>query len=111
MFAPTEEEKVLRDPVHGYIHVNLQVVWDAINSAWFQRMRRIRQLGGAYMVYHCAEHSRFDHSLGTYEIVRRMVTEVKDIADTLTEREKVTVMLAGCFTISDMVLTVMLLKV
>lgn len=95
MFAPTEEEKVLRDPVHGYIHVNLQVVWDAINSAWFQRMRRIRQLGGAYMVYHCAEHSRFDHSLGTYEIVRRMVTEVKDIADTLTEREKVTVMLAG----------------
>ena len=59
MFCRTEEEKVLRDPVHGYIHVDYQVVWDCINSRWFQRLRRIRQLGGAYMVYHTAEHSRF----------------------------------------------------
>ena len=95
MFARTDEEKVLRDPVHGYIHVSLQVVWDVINSAWFQRLRRIRQLGGAYVVYHCAEHSRFEHSLGVYEIVRRMVTEVRDIAEALNEREKVTVMLAA----------------
>lgn len=95
MFALTDEEKVLRDPVHGYIHVNLQVVWDVINSAWFQRLRRIRQLGGAYMVYHCAEHSRFEHSLGVYEIVRRMVSEVHDITQALNEREKVTVMLAA----------------
>ena len=95
MFARTDEEKVLRDPVHGYIHVSLQVIWDVINSAWFQRLRRIRQLGGAYVVYHCAEHSRFEHSLGVYEIVRRMVTEVRDIAEALNEREKVTVMLAA----------------
>jgi hypothetical protein len=54
MLKETPEEKVLRDPVHGYIHVNLQVVWDIINSAWFQRLRRIKQLGGAYMVYHGA---------------------------------------------------------
>lgn len=95
MYKHTTEEKVLRDPIHGYIHVDLQVVWDVINSAWFQRLRRIRQLGGAYMVYHCAEHSRFGHSLGVYEIVRRMVTEVPDIREALTEKEKVTVMLAG----------------
>lgn len=95
MFARTDEEKVLRDPVHGYIHVNLQVVWDVINSAWFQRLRRIRQLGGAYVVYHCAEHSRFEHSLGVYEIVRRMVTEVRDIERALNEREKAVVMLAA----------------
>ena len=75
MFKKTTEEKVLRDPVHGYIHVDLQVVWDVINSSWFQRLRRIRQLGGAYVVYHCAEHSRFGHSLGVYELVRRMVSE------------------------------------
>ena len=55
MFAKTDELKVLRDPVHGYIRVELQVIWDCINSAWFQRLRRIRQLGGANMVYHCAE--------------------------------------------------------
>lgn len=95
MFERTDEEKVLRDPVHGYIHVDLQVVWDVINSAWFQRLRRIRQLGGAYVVYHCAEHSRFGHSLGVYELVRRMVSEVGDIERALNEKEKVTAMLAG----------------
>ena len=95
MFCKTEEEKVLRDPVHVYIHVDYQVVWDCINSRWFQRLRRIRQLGGAYMVYHTAEHSRFGHSLGVYEIVRRMVTEIPDLKNSLSEKEKVTVMLAG----------------
>ncbi len=95
MYLTTDEVKVLRDPIHGYIHVSLQVIWDCINSSWFQRLRRIRQLGGANMVYHCAEHTRFAHSLGVYEIVRRMVTEIPDIAGSLSEDEKVTVMLAG----------------
>lgn len=95
MFLKTSETKVLRDPVHGYVHVNYDVIWKCINSRWFQRLRRIRQLGGAYMVYHTADHTRFAHSLGVYEIVRRMVSEVPDIANSLTEDEKVTVMLAG----------------
>lgn len=95
MFEKTNEVKVLRDPVHGYIRVELKVIWDCINSAWFQRLRRIRQLGGANMVYHCAEHTRFAHSLGVYEIVRRMVSEVPDIAAALSEREKVVAMAAG----------------
>ena len=94
-FKKTSEVKVLRDPIHGYIHIDLQVVWDVINTSWFQRLRRIRQLGGASLVYHCAEHTRFAHSLGVYEIVRRMVTEVTDIKDTLSDYEKVCVMLAG----------------
>lgn len=95
MFERLNEVKVLRDPVHGYIHVELKVIWDVLNSAWFQRLRRIRQLGGAVVVYHCAEHTRFEHSLGVYEIVRRMVTEVPDLNRELNEKEKVTVMLAG----------------
>ena len=95
MFERTDEVKVLRDPVHGYIRVELKVIWDCINSAWFQRLRRIRQLGGANMVYHCAEHTRFSHSLGVYEGVRRMVSEVPDIVAALSERDKVVVMAAG----------------
>lgn len=37
----TEETKVLRDPIHGYIHVDLKVVWDCINAKEMQRLRRI----------------------------------------------------------------------
>ena len=37
MFAKTSEVKVLRDPVHGYVHIDLQVIWDIVNSSWFQR--------------------------------------------------------------------------
>ncbi|MEE3487636.1 MAG: HD domain-containing protein [Bulleidia sp.] len=95
MFARTDEVKVLRDPVHGYIHVDYEVVWKCINSKWMQRLRRIRQLGGAFIVYHTADHTRFSHSLGVYEIVRRMVNEVPDLKNALNEREKVTVMLAA----------------
>ncbi len=95
MFKKTEETKVLRDVIHGYIHVEYQVIWDLINAKEFQRLRRISQLGGVHQVYHNAEHSRFTHSLGVYEIVRRMVYEIKDIHDRLSEEEKVIVMIAG----------------
>lgn len=85
----------MRDPIHGYIHVDLQVVWDCINASEFQRLRRIHQLGGDFQIYHTAEHSRFAHSLGVYEIVRRMVSEIAELKEQLSEYEKVVVMLAG----------------
>ncbi|MHB8097215.1 MAG: HD domain-containing protein [Erysipelotrichaceae bacterium] len=89
------EQKVMRDPIHEYIHVDYQVIWDAINSKEFQRLRRIHQMGTSYQVYHTAEHSRFSHSLGVYEIIRRMVYEVKGLDDYLSEYERITIMLAG----------------
>src|SRR5690625_2511539 len=67
------EVKVFKDPVHKYIRVKDQVIWDLIATREFQRLRRINQLGTTYLTFHGAEHSRFNHSLGVYEIVRRMV--------------------------------------
>ena len=81
--------------MHSYIHIHYEVIWNCLDSKEFQRLRRIRQLGGDFQVYPTAEHSRFSHSLGVYEIVRRMVTEVKTLCAELTEYEKVCVMLAG----------------
>jgi HD superfamily phosphohydrolase len=69
------EEKVFKDPVHRYIHVRDKVIWDVIGTREFQRLRRIRQLGTTYLVFHGAEHSRFHHSLGVYEIVRRIIDD------------------------------------
>lgn len=69
------EEKVFKDPVHRYIHVRDMVIWDLIGTAEFQRLRRIRQLGTTYLTFHGAEHSRFNHSLGVYEIIRRIIDD------------------------------------
>ena len=92
MFERTEEVKVMRDPIHGYIHVHYKVIWDCINAREFQRLRRIHQLGGDFQVYHTAEHTRFSHSLGVYEIV---VEEIEELSRSLSEYEKCAAMLAG----------------
>ena len=76
MLEKLQEEKVFRDPVHGYVHVRDKLIWDLINAEEFQRLRRIRQLGTCYLIFHGAEHSRFNHSLGVYEIVRRILLAI-----------------------------------
>ncbi|TLS36672.1 HD domain-containing protein [Pseudalkalibacillus caeni] len=73
MLELLNEEKVFKDPVHRYVHVKYKLIWDLIGTKEFQRLRRIRQLGTTYLTFHGAEHSRFSHSLGVYEIVRRIV--------------------------------------
>ncbi|REH75062.1 HD domain-containing protein [Staphylococcus felis] len=76
------EEKVFKDPIHRYIHVQDRLIWDLIKTKEFQRLRRIKQLGTLNLAFHTAEHSRFGHSLGVYEIVRRMIDETfKDHKD------------------------------
>ena len=70
-------EKVFRDPVHTYIHVDHQVIYDLINTKEFQRLRRIKQLGTSGYTFHGGEHSRFSHCLGAYEIARR-ITKIFD---------------------------------
>lgn len=68
-----DEEKVFKDPVHHYIHVKDRLIWELIGTKEFQRLRRIRQLGTTFLTFHGAEHSRFSHSLGVYEIMRRII--------------------------------------
>lgn len=72
------EEKVFKDPVHRYIHVRDRVIWDLIAAPEFQRLRRVKQLGTTNLTFHGAEHSRFNHSLGVYEIVRRIMMNFQD---------------------------------
>ncbi|SDO62271.1 HD domain-containing protein [Alkalicoccus daliensis] len=72
-----QEEKVFKDPVHRYIHVRDELIWELIGTREFQRLRRIRQLGTTYLTFHGAEHTRFNHSLGVYEIMRRMVENLE----------------------------------
>jgi uncharacterized protein len=57
----------ITDPIHRYIRFS-QVEKDVIDCPAFQRLRRIRQLAGAHLVYPSAQHSRFEHSLGAMHI-------------------------------------------
>ncbi|ANZ57343.1 hypothetical protein BGL34_06455 [Fructilactobacillus lindneri] len=69
---PLKQEKVIRDPVHSHIYIQDQIIMDLINTTEFQRLRRIHQLGTTSQTFPGAEHTRFTHSLGVYEIVRRI---------------------------------------
>ena len=88
------EKRVFRDAVHNYIHVDHLLIWQLINSEEMQRLRRIKQLGGTYQVFPSAEHSRFAHSLGVYEVVKNMI-ENDYIKDYINDYDKLCVMCAG----------------
>lgn len=70
-----KHEKVFRDPIHGTITIDNQIILDLINTPEFQRLRRVKQLGTTSLVFHGAEHSRFGHCLGVYEIARRLCAQ------------------------------------
>ncbi|WP_143790470.1 HD domain-containing protein, partial [Oenococcus oeni] len=79
-------EKVFRDPILGFIHVDDSIILDLINSHEMQRLRRIKHLGVANSVFHGGEQSRFQHSLGVYEISRRMIQALDDNEKFANER-------------------------
>ncbi|BAU26416.1 hypothetical protein DFP93_11430 [Aneurinibacillus soli] len=89
MMGRLQEEKVFKDPVHRYVHVRDTLIWNLINAREFQRLRRIRQLGTSYVTFHGAEHSRFNHSLGVYEIMRRILSNFSRRSNfVITEEER-----------------------
>ena len=67
VFKPVAE---ISDPIHGYVYLS-EVERDIIDTHVFQRLRRIRQLAGAHLTYPGAQHSRFEHSLGTMHLAGR----------------------------------------
>ena len=81
--------KVFRDPLYGYVRVNDEIIDELINSVEFQRLRRIKQLCGVSMVFHMADHTRFSHSLGAYELAREVLEKVIDVNNALNDYEKI----------------------
>ncbi|UCF41195.1 MAG: HD domain-containing protein [Gemmatimonadota bacterium] len=65
--------EVIRDPLWNNIRVDADAL-RVVDSVPFQRLRYIRQLGHAYLVYPGATHTRFEHALGTYHLARRALT-------------------------------------
>lgn len=75
-------ERIYRDAVHNIIRLRLdsaegELIARLIDSAEFQRLRRIRQLGLAHFAYQAAEHSRFAHSLGAFHLATRTLAKLR----------------------------------
>lgn len=91
-------EKIIRDPVHDVIAFRLDqpidsLLFQLVNCAEFQRLRRIRQLGMASLAYPGADHSRYSHSLGVMETARKILFQLRQ-SHYLSE-DDVAVCLAG----------------
>lgn len=69
-------QRIVRDPVHGYIRLPSDIFSSLIDTPLFQRLRDIRQLGQAHLVYPGAMHTRFEHSLGTAYIMDKMIKSI-----------------------------------
>lgn len=79
--------KIFTDPVHGFINVPKGVVLQLLDHPYVQRLRRIRQLGLANMVFPGAEHSRFSHALGALGLMQRVLNHLSERNTTITYQE------------------------
>ncbi|HAB32180.1 MAG TPA: phosphohydrolase [Cryomorphaceae bacterium] len=89
--STTNKFKLLNDPIYGFIAIPTERIFDLIEHPYFQRLRRIGQLGLSSLVYPGAYHTRFHHALGAMHLMQRAVAilQSKGHAITLQEAESV----------------------
>lgn len=71
------KRKIINDPVHGFINIPADLIFDLIEHPVFQRLRRIKQLGLTYYVYPGATHTRFQHTLGAVHLMSQAITNLR----------------------------------
>src|SRR5215216_6356805 len=92
-------ERIYRDSVHNIIRLKTdsqegELIAQLVDSAEFQRLRRIRQLGLAHFAYQAAEHSRFTHSLGALHLATRILAKL-DLSHQISDGAKTAVRCAA----------------
>ncbi len=86
-------KKIFNDPVYGFVSVPYGLLLDLIDHPYFQRLRRIRQLGLTPYVYPGALHTRFHHALGALHLTQQAIETLcgKDVSITPEESQAVCV--------------------
>ncbi len=91
------KQKVINDPVHGFIRINSDLIFKVLEHPYFQRLRYIKQLGLTQLVYPGAEHTRFLHALGAYHLMNKAVYTLRqkgiEISDSEAEAVKLAILL------------------
>ncbi|MDK2773078.1 MAG: HD domain-containing protein [Flavobacterium sp.] len=75
--SQTNKLKIFNDPIYGFITIPNSFIYDLIQHPYFQRLRRISQMGMSYLVYPGAHHTRFHHALGCMHIMQKAVQTLR----------------------------------
>ena len=90
----SKKNKILNDPVYGFVNLSSGISFDIIEHPYFQRLRRIRQLGLTYLVYPGAIHNRFQHAIGAAHLMQNAIEVIRSKGHEITDEEAEAVMIA-----------------
>ncbi|MBL7899574.1 MAG: HD domain-containing protein, partial [Crocinitomicaceae bacterium] len=82
------KRKIINDPVHGFITIPHELIYDIIEHPYFQRLRRIKQLGLSHLVYPGANHTRFHHALGAMHLMVKAIDVLRNKGVDITDEER-----------------------
>ena len=88
MFSARNKNKIINDPVLGFITIPNELIYELVQHPLFQRLTRIKQLGLANVVYPGAQHTRFQHSLGAMHLVGEAVKQLRLKGQMITPAEE-----------------------
>ncbi|MDX1463789.1 MAG: HD domain-containing protein [Marinirhabdus sp.] len=80
--------KIINDPIYGFISVPSELIFELIEHRFFQRLRRISQMGMSYLVYPGAHHTRFHHALGAMFLMQKAVRVLRSKNTLITSEEE-----------------------
>lgn len=83
----TNKRKIINDPVYGFLTIRSELIFDLIEHPYFQRLRRIKQQGLSYLVYPGANHTRFEHALGSLHLMRSAIEVLQSKGVDITAAE------------------------
>ncbi|MBC7864527.1 MAG: HD domain-containing protein [Bacteroidia bacterium] len=87
MKTKTNKRKIINDPIYGFVTLPDDLIYDLINHPYFQRLRRIKQLGMTNLVYPGALHTRFHHAIGAMYLMTEAVKVLQSKGIEITEEE------------------------
>lgn len=86
--------KILNDPIYGFITIPNEAIFDLIEHPYFQRLRRIKQMGMSHLVYPGAQHTRFHHALGCMHLMRKALGVLRFKGVEISEKEEEALLIA-----------------
>jgi len=90
----TNKHKILNDPIYGFTSIPNELIFDILEHPYYQRLRRITQLGLTYLVYPGAYHTRFHHALGAMHLMQKAVKTLQSKGHEITPVEETAVLAA-----------------